>query len=383
MTTVVTAADAAQFLSLVPHLLGFTPARSMVLVPFARGRSLGALRCDLPAPPTGEEQPRTGELESVASTCLGMICRVPEADAVAAVVYADADLLPGDPLPGDALVRAIAVRADACGITMTQALCVGADAWGDFLADADAPRLRPLTDIAAPADHAPAAPTPEADQWAGAALPDVGPSEADAVAQAVERLRSALALLCGEEQSAAQPVRVDPLALAAVGRLDNVVELFDELLGWEPSALSPFDAAVVAWCLSRASLRDIAIVQWAGGRVDGEHALDAQLRWEGGELYPADLAERMWGEGGPPTMSRVRSALAVVRRVAALVPQCERPGPLATCAWLSWALGRSTHAESYAKRALAIEPDHGLAEIVRSFVRVGHLPGWAFSPAGR
>ncbi|MBN9173996.1 MAG: hypothetical protein J0I70_07570, partial [Microbacterium sp.] len=50
----------------------------------------------------------------------------------------------------------------------------------------------------------------------------------------------------------------------------------------------------------------------------------------------------------------------------------------ATCAWLSWALGRSTHAESFARRACELEPEHGLGEIVRSFVAVGHVPDWAF-----
>ena len=46
--------------------------------------------------------------------------------------------------------------------------------------------------------------------------------------------------------------------------------------------------------------------------------------------------------------------------------------------WLAWALGRSTHAERYAILACEVEPEHGLAEIVRSFVLAGHLPDWAF-----
>ncbi len=35
MTTIVKAANAAQFLSLVPKMLGYRPARSLVLIPFA------------------------------------------------------------------------------------------------------------------------------------------------------------------------------------------------------------------------------------------------------------------------------------------------------------------------------------------------------------
>ena len=82
-----------------------------------------------------------------------------------------------------------------------------------------------------------------------------------------------------------------------------------------------------------------------------------------------------------PDPTRLSAALALVRRAAASAPRDRRPGPLATCAWLSWALGRSTHAEVYAAQALEIEPEHGLAEIVRSFVLAGHLPDWAFRAA--
>ena len=48
MTTIVKAANAAQFLSLVPKMLGYRPTRSVVLIPFAGARSIGAMRFDLP-----------------------------------------------------------------------------------------------------------------------------------------------------------------------------------------------------------------------------------------------------------------------------------------------------------------------------------------------
>ena len=49
---------------------------------------------------------------------------------------------------------------------------------------------------------------------------------------------------------------------------------------------------------------------------------------------------------------------------------------------LSWALGRSTHAALYAERACEVDPEHGLSQIVLSFVQAGHLPDWAFRSAG-
>ena len=129
-------------------------------------------------------------------------------------------------------------------------------------------------------------------------------------------------------------------------------------------------------------MRDIALVQWCGGFAAGDEALDAQLRWESGEEYPAHLAMQMWGEGERPDPNRLEAALALSRRVAAAAPRAVRAGALASCAWLSWALGRSTHAERYALLAGEIEPEHGLAEIVRSFVLAGHLPDWAFRRGG-
>ncbi|NLA08637.1 MAG: hypothetical protein GX871_00235, partial [Microbacteriaceae bacterium] len=42
------------------------------------------------------------------------------------------------------------------------------------------------------------------------------------------------------------------------------------------------------------------------------------------------------------------------------------------------ALGRSTHASDFLALALEIDPGYGLAEIVSTMVRSGHLPEWAF-----
>lgn len=79
-TTVVRASSSASFLALVPRLLECTPQRSLVLVPFSRGRSLGALRVDLPL---GRGQV---ELDSIASTVIGMACKVARTDAIALAV---------------------------------------------------------------------------------------------------------------------------------------------------------------------------------------------------------------------------------------------------------------------------------------------------------
>lgn len=398
MTTIVKAADAAQFLSLVPQMVGYQPSRSLVVVPFGGSRSLGALRFDLPVTDDADD------LARIAATVMGMLCRIPDADALACITYTAESFAEG--MPHRALAASLADRADECGLRLTDALCVAADAWGSYL-DPDGPPLgRPLgeIDVEDSARHLAVAP---GDQSAGADLPSTDLAERERVGRALVSLDAAVRVVCGPDAGSGtasrlsgagttgtpadassadhdpDASRIDPRALEALCLLDDLPCLFEEALEWDAESLAPFDAAVLVWTLSRPSLRDVALVGWCGGIQAGDDALDAQLRWEAGEEYPARLAMQMWGEGERPDPDRLERALDVVRRAAAVAPATHRAGPLATAAWLSWALGRSTHAESYAVRACDIDPEHGLAEIVRSFVAAAHLPDWAFRRPAR
>src|SRR3546814_5555462 len=86
MTTIFRAAGAADFLALVPRLLGYLPSRSLVLIPFDGNRTLGGLRLDLPR----DLDPL--ELDRTSSTVMGMVCKVSHTDAVALVAYTDETL---------------------------------------------------------------------------------------------------------------------------------------------------------------------------------------------------------------------------------------------------------------------------------------------------
>ena len=387
MSVTVKAADAAQFLSLVPQLLGCTPTQSLVLVPMAAGRSLGALRLDLPPDDLAD---------AVASSAIGMLCRIGEADAMIAVVYTDeaiagaatpaggATTPPGGALalPGDALIALLGAKADACGLRLVDALTVAADGWGSHREPDLPPGGHPLDALqirGADASTLAAAgvDASRGDQASGAMLPQVGQAARRAVALALRSLSSALEVICGIPSVVGADARIDPAALEAACELDDLPALFEEALRWHPSE-TPMHTAMLGWCLSRPSLRDVALVQWATDSAGGDIAMEAQRRWEDGADYPADLASLMWGEGPRPDAERLESALRLVREVAALLPKKQRPGPLAMCAWLSWALGRSSHADRYAGMALAIDRRHGLADIVRSFAQAGHLPDWAF-----
>lgn len=418
--TVVRAADAAQFLSFVPRLLGYHPSESLVVIPFHGSRSLGAMRFDLPA--------AADTVDGVAATVVGMACRLPDADAMAAIAYTDARF-EDERMPHRDLLAALDRRAHACGLRVTDLLCVAGDGWGSAL-DPDCPAAgRPLLGIAAVSTPLDGEPAPEGDQASGAELPGCSREERDAVSHALSALHEAVEVLCGPDAvagadlrpspgrtrdesalDAADPppvghacdlarvpepapaplpegddaddppaaVRIDPRALRTACRLDDLPGFFEETLEEPAADRDAYDRAALVWCLSRPSLRDVALVQWSGTLADGDLALDAQLRWESGEEYPAHLAMRMWGEGDMPSVARLERALEACRHAAAVAPPEVRPGPLAMCAWLSWALGRSTHAAAYAERACDLEPEHGLSQIVLSFVHAGHLPDWAF-----
>lgn len=357
-----------------------------MLIPFAGARSLGAMRFDLP--------PDDDAVDSFAATAVGMVCRLPDADAVAAIAYTDTRF-EGTWMPHHGLFAALERRVEESGLRVSDLLCVAADGWGSVF-DADLPSGgRPLAELdAVPAGGADAVAAAEGDQSSGAELPRAGLLETEAVGRALLAFERAVAVLCGEDSDDDEEVRedeasdvgddrVDPQALAAACAIDDLPSLFEDALIWPTEDLAPYDAAVLVWCLARPSLRDVALVQWCGTLHDGDEALEAQLRWQSGEEYPARLAMRMWGEGARPDPDRLEHALALVRQLAALAPRRSRPGALAMCAWLAWALGRSTHADAYARDALTIEPEHGLSEIVRSFVHAGHLPDWAFQRRGR
>jgi hypothetical protein len=386
MSTIVKAANAAEFLSLVPRMLGYVPTRSLVLIAFDGARSLGALRFDLP-------DGTSDSVDRVSATVVGMVCRLRSADAVAVIAYTDEEF-DGAGMPHRDIFDAVRRRTDACGLRTTDALCVAADGWASEFDSETPPGGHPLSELDIVPAGAEGIDVAGHDQSAGADLPRADLAATERVGRALRVFGRAVLAVCGTsdatggETAAEASVdhdedRVDPMALAAVCALDDLPALFEEALDQDPGTLEPYDAARLAWCLARPALRDVALVQWTGTIGDGDEAFDAQLQWESGREYPTHLAMRLWGEGERPDPDRLERALELVRHVAALSPRASRSGALSMCAWLSWALGRSTHADLYASDACAIEPEHGLSEIVRSFVAAGHLPDWAFrSSAG-
>ncbi|MFB8386470.1 DUF4192 family protein [Microbacterium sp. NPDC055910] len=327
------ATQPGDFLAAVPPMLGYQPTDSVVVIPFDGPRTIGAMRFDLPS---------VENAVHLATVAAGLVCRVENATGLAVIVY-------GERAEAEAVAEAITQTADECGLSMIERFYVTGAGWGLIGDDA----VSPMPEVP---EHL-AAMVTAADQHAGAVLPEADEALAREVAEALPGdLGIRLAML-----------DVDPL------------DLFEQSLSWDGSDLKAQSAATMITLLNRPSLRDVAVVQWAHGFAAGESALDAQIAWENGVDYPKHLAMVMWGEGPRPDADRLSAALTACRHLAALAPESEQVGPLAVAAWLSWALGRSTHADAYSLRALAIDPEHGLSQIVGTFVAAGHLPDFSFA----
>lgn len=385
MTTIVHAAGAAELLAAIPVLTGFTPRDSVVLLPFRRSRTAGALRFDLPGascagPPDTAERAGSPTLAEFAATAIGLACRVPDTDALAIAVYTDGgDGCPVDgPPPAAPLVEELLRRAAACGLRVVEALHVGGGSWTDYR-EPRAPR-HPLSEVPEP-PTVPGFAGPAPDQFSGAALPAPGLFAAESVGRALIALERVLGPAGPKRRAPAGTGRVDPRAHEAALLLDDLPSFLEEVLD-APESPSTFATATLVWILNRPALRDVALVQWASSIDRGDRALAAQLcHGATGREVPADVGGILIGHGPSPDRDRLGVALTLLRRTVSLAPRQARGGPLAAAAWLSWAIGRSTHAARYLDQAQAIDPGLSFAQLLRAVVDAGMLPDWAFRAA--
>lgn len=364
MTTVLRASGSAEFLSIVPTLAGFTPTESLVLLPFRGSRTCGAMRLDLPRDDVG--------LDDYADAAIGLVARVDGTDAVAVVVYTDDDPQPtrdGLVLPLAVAVDEVLGRADAVGLRIVDALCVSPAGWSSYLDDD--PVIRALDREAPPV---PGVGDVSGDHLSGAGLAKVDLAEKERVGRAMAELTELL------ETSSARglPDIANPQAIAALVLLEDLPAFFESLLA-SPHDVPAFATAALLWCLDRPLFRDVALTQWATDVVGGVRTLDAQLAFAGtGVGFPADLGDVFLGRGPDPDPERLRLALTLVRFAASRAPRASRPAPLTAAAWLSWALGRSSHAAHYLDLVREIDPEYGLAALIETLISAAVLPEWAF-----
>ncbi|MGQ7311162.1 DUF4192 family protein [Microbacterium arabinogalactanolyticum] len=365
MTTIIHATEPAELLGIVPALAGFTPRRSVVLLPFRGARTHGALRVDLPAP--------DADPEVFADAAVHALLQVSGVDAAALVVYTDDHPLPvpdGVLLPQLVLAEALGDVILEAGLHLVDALCVTPEGWGDYREDD--PAIQPLESI--PVGHGiPGVGDVRGDQLAGAELPQSDLAGRERVGRALTELEELL-----DRRPSTSPARdANPIALiTAMEVLDDLPGFVEDLIEC-PADDDPYGCAALLWCLDRPALRDAILVQWATDREFGCRALEAQMEFsrQGGDI-PRTIGEVFLGRGARPDPDRLGCALELVRSAAARAPRQAKPGALTAAAWLAWALGRSSHAGAYVDEALRIDPEHSMASLISTMLSAAVLPEW-------
>jgi hypothetical protein len=381
MQTIVKASDRADFLALVPQLVGFVPVNSLVLVAFRGKRTCGALRVGLPASRAAAAHKR------IANTLFGMLCKIPGADAVVPVVYTNDVFDTGGTPPWSALVETLAKRATLSGFSVKDALCVALDGWGTYL-DSGQGGGHPLEEIGS-SNVLEQVPVAERSRLVPpeslARLPECGFVERERVGMALRRLERFQQDGPQEDQDT---VVVDP------------VDLVERSLTWAVEALDPIRAAVLLLVVASPASRDQMTLQYAFGRAVGERAFAVNMRYAGlqhatglsmDEIVATDLAsgrgtsessmigDLMMGHSSDrPNPERVERAITIVKTCVSLAPRHARPAPLCMLAWLSWSLGRGSTAGLFVDEALAIDPRYSMARLLMTMFGTGVLPEWAF-----
>ncbi|MEJ5888146.1 DUF4192 family protein [Pseudokineococcus marinus] len=415
--------DPRELLALVPHQLGFTPRRSVVLV-CLRGerRRVGlVVRADLPVVDERErrllaarrvEADVVDRLGAVVDRLVALAVR-DGAAAVVAVVYDDPSApgaaapdaaSPGwratDPLlPGAAASGEDARDTSVAGLVeaLLGAACATA---GVALADAwwvDGLRFRSLgcrEERCCPAAGEPlealdgtvvaAEMVSRGSSPAGAReslLDDLRPAGAEArrdAARSAASARRRARRAAGEPHRVAR-VRAEALAgLRAAAEVERLAHLAREEGGRGRGADELHDPALLgrlAAALRDPWVRDALLVSLVPGAGD----LPEQLVLTGPDERAEALLETVVGEPGgarEPDPALLEPTCAVLAAVVRHLPGAAGADALAALAWAAWWSGDGARAVSCAERALEARAGTPMAELVLDLVDAGAAPAW-------
>ena len=287
----------------------------------------------------------------------------------------------------------------------TDALCVAADAWGSYL-DPECPlRGWPLADSAIePTGVGAICPIAgRATRLPGAELPVVDLAEKERVGGALRALDAAVRAAVRSGGGATRRGRRQSVR-ARIGRRSDRRRDRGSTRRRSPRCARSttcrrssrrrsrgmprrsrrYDAAALIVVPRRPALRDIALVRVVRRPRRGRRGARRAAALGGGRGVSGAPRDAHVGRGraaGAATGWSTALALVAPARGGGAARRRAPARSRRARGWRGRSGGRPTRS---ATRALAceIEPEHGLAEIVRSFVHAGHLPDWAFRRAG-
>ncbi|WP_394770481.1 DUF4192 domain-containing protein [Lacisediminihabitans sp.] len=366
MTFVLKVSGPADLLAMVPELVGFTPRNSVVLLAFRGTRTCGALRFDLPAGQSKTTHKR------VATFIVGMLCKLPDIDAVIPVICTDDGFAGGAVVPRRAFAELLARRLEFSGFDLRDSLCLAADGWASYLS-APPPGGHPLSEIA---DSPAAAALPDglrAPATPHGRIPDADPADARRLQKRLAGYRRLYERMTTEDPATFP----DPVELAP---LSDIPLFAEEALSWDEDALDAH-GALLLFALQGPPVRDHVMLQWATSLAVGDRMWrDIVEDRASDSAADAELSNLMFGVGPRPDPERVERGIRVLLTLASRVTGADRLAPLCMLAWLNWALGRGSAAGHYIDEARAIQSDYGMAVVLDTMFSNGLLPEWAFRP---
>lgn len=359
--TIVRANSHADLLALMPHLVGFIPRNSLVLIPFRGKRTCGALRIDLP------RSTSQSALKHAATYAIGTICKIPGITAIVPTVCTDTEFAGGSAIPEAEFASIVQRRIAQSGFELRDALCLANDGWACYL-DADhPPGGYPLAEIAE--SHIPDAIPPDLRQQGSVDGPvrvlDADPATKDRTRTALARLR--IAITANDESFSSE---LDPLT--------DLTLFAEDALDWDADAIET-NGDLLLFALQGPPYRDNTMLQWATNLRMGDLMMEEADRVvDDPESYDPDLANLIMGIGPRPDPERIERGIALLLRLVATADDEARRAPLCMLGWLNWALGRSSVAARYLREARTIDPSYGMAELLDTMMSNGLLPEWAF-----
>jgi hypothetical protein len=317
------------FLSVVPHLLGFQPGRSMVVVGLdgPRGRVSLGFRYDLPDPPDAAKSRDIAQHAVEVMRQRGITTIIAAGYGPGALVTPVADAL-----------RAV---ADEAPITLRDLLRVeGRRYWSYLCQDPgccppegigfegpDHPNARALAAAGMPA-------RPDRESLAASVAPVAG-REAESMRRAHQRaLRRAQDLIAG----ARSPDRLRPLVEAGRAAVREAIARYQG--GSEIT-----DQDQLAWIIL--TVADLRVRDDAWARMDPGHR---------------DAHQRLWTD--------------VIRRA----PESLVPAPASLLAFTAWQSGDGALANIAVERALTADPEYSMAHLIGQALEAGLPPSAARLP---
>jgi hypothetical protein len=352
MSIMVKANSPSDFLALVPHLVGFDPVNSVVLVAFRGTGTCGVLRLDLPSAPVVHKR--------LATHAVGILCKIPDVEAVGVIICTEEKFGASATPPLSEFATTMISRLRQSGLALRGALCRAGDGWGSYFDSAGPVGGHPLSDI-------------ERSEIA-TGLPDTLFDVADPPdAPIMERRRVARQLARYRDLARGGLSHPDFAAL------DDIALFVEQALEWDEHEFSE-RAAFLLFLLQSPPSRDATMLQWATNLAMGdelwEHSRDpvgVDPEWD------ESSGNLMLGIGPRPDAERLLRAISLLLRLVAVARKPARPPLLCMLAWLNWALGRGTIGGRHVAAALGIAPGYGMAQLLNTVLGNGMQPEWAFT----